>query len=94
MLRWVAQRRQKYTDDLLEGAAIGLGKVQAKTLRGYSNLSRAFQDRLMKGWDDPAKQGDGRNNGRAPSRRRREARTAEDFEGGFFGDAEPVQSDN
>lgn len=49
LVSWV--RRKSYTEDELERSAIGLGKVQTKTLRGYSDLAKAFQDRLNKGYD-------------------------------------------
>lgn len=48
--RWIA--RKKYTEDQLERSAIALGKVRLKTLQNYSNLARAFQDRLSKGYDE------------------------------------------
>lgn len=51
LLLWV--KRKSLTSDALERSAIGLAKVQEKTLKGYSNLVRAFQDRINKGYDQP-----------------------------------------
>lgn len=44
-------KRKSLTDDQLERSAIGLGKTLAKTLREYTSLARAFQDRVNKGYD-------------------------------------------
>tara|TARA_Y100000310_G_scaffold332443_1_gene408015 strand:+ start:333 stop:1070 length:738 start_codon:yes stop_codon:yes gene_type:complete len=49
LIAWVG--RKGITDDDMEMSAIALGKVQAKTLRGYTNLARALQDRVNKGFD-------------------------------------------
>jgi len=74
LIAWVGKKG--YAVHLLEGSAIALGKVQWKTLRGYRNLSRAFQDRLMKGWDDPSNQTGFPDNGSRPQGGRKQARGA------------------
>ena len=58
LLAWVA--RSEYTNDQLEGAAIGLAGAFAKTLKGYRSLAAAFQGRVRKGYDAPAGSGNGR----------------------------------
>ncbi len=50
LIRWVS--RKDYPEDQLERSAIALGKVKQTTLQNYSNLARAFQDRLSKGYDE------------------------------------------
>jgi len=74
---WVYLHVDKYTSDQLEGSAIGLGATQAKTLKGYKRLDRAFQRRLREGYDDPARQ-DASNNGYRPVGRKK-ARSAEEW---------------
>ncbi len=53
MMAWIESKN--ITEAQLEASAIGLAKVQEKTLKGYSNLYAAFQDRISKGYDDPEK---------------------------------------
>jgi hypothetical protein len=48
LIEWV--RQKGYSDDDAEGSAIGLSKMKDVTKR-YSDLPRAFQDRLRKGYD-------------------------------------------
>ncbi len=49
LLTWVQDKG--YSEDDLERSAIGLAKTKTTTLSRYSNLSRAFQNRLLKGYD-------------------------------------------
>lgn len=60
LLAWV--KRKGFSEAELEASAIGLAKVQEKTLKGYSNLYAAFQDRLNKHYDSPQL---GANNGKS-----------------------------
>ena len=55
LIAWV--KRKEWSEERLEASAIGLGKVKTKVLRGYSSLSRAFQDRLNNGYDIPSSNG-------------------------------------
>jgi hypothetical protein len=61
LVAWITRKGLK--PDQLERSAIGLGKVKAITLKNYSNLAKAFQDRLNKGYDEPSQ------NGRQPNQR-------------------------
>lgn len=54
LVKWA--EKKAIAEDVLERAAIGLAKATTKTLLGYDNLARAFQDRINKGYDDPANQ--------------------------------------
>jgi len=55
LAKWV--KRKPYSDDQLEASAIGLAKTKTRTLSGYNRLDRAFQDRLLKGYDAPGQNG-------------------------------------
>ena len=61
LMAWI--QKKGWSDDLLERAAIGLSKVNSKSLAGYSNLTSAFQDRLNHGYDDPRRDIERSNNG-------------------------------
>ena len=49
LFKWV--RKRNLTNDELERAAIGLATAQRDTRQGYDSLARAFQQRLLKGFD-------------------------------------------
>ena len=52
LIAWA--KRKNLSQEVLEASAIGLAKAKTKTLKGYDNLARAFQDRINKGYDSDA----------------------------------------
>jgi hypothetical protein len=51
LIQWIAGKG--YSDEHLEASAIGVANMNAETLAKKSDLSVVFQDRLMKGYDQP-----------------------------------------
>ncbi len=51
LIKWVGKKNIDVDD--LEATAIGLATVQHETLEGYDDLARAFQQRLLRGYDMP-----------------------------------------